>query len=604
MQRHKSIYSRGYTPAAVFCTAWDTDFVLLSLYMWYTYHALNLMLYERNRGMIIELKVHPGADPVSITRDKPFRVEELVKEYEGRLPYRIMIARVNGKDEELSFEIERDSKIELLDIRTHSAYLAYQHTISLVYLKAVRDVMGDVTVEIDNSLNKGLYTTIKTAGDISDEQVAAVEDRMGQLVEADTPIIRKEYTRQEALEICRSHSFTVKERLLKNNKEIKRAKFYDIDGYSNFFYGVMAPSAGYVEYFQLKKYEDGVLLRFPYPTEPDKVPDYIDDKNLHAAFSEAKKWQSLLGVEYLPDLNRKISEGKAADMILLCEALHEKKIAEMADMITEGRKRIVLIAGPSSSGKTTTAKRLCIQLRVNGLEPLYMGTDDYFVERADTPLDENGRPNYENLEALDIELFNDNMNDLLAGREVDLPEFDFMTGTKVFGKRITSIGKNQPIVIEGIHALNGKLTEFIDDSEKFRIYISPFTQLNIDTHNRVPTTDARMLRRIVRDYKYRNKSAAGTIEQWTQVRAGEDKNIFPFNGEADVVFNTALAYELAVLKKYARGILEEIDSGQPEYSEAVRLLKLLKFFDVIEDENAIPNNSIIREFIGGSIFVE
>lgn len=392
--------------------------------------------------------------------------------------------------------------------------------------------------------------------------------------------------------------------LLESNDNITRAKFYEIDGYSNFFYGLMAPSTGYVEYFQLKKYADGVLLRFPYPTEPDRIPEYIDDRNLHLAFSEAKKWQRLLGVDYLPDLNQKIAEGKADDMILLCEALHEKKIAEMADMITEQRKRIILIAGPSSSGKTTTAKRLCIQLRVNGLEPLYMGTDDYFVERSDTPLDENGKPNYEDIEALDTELFNRNMNDLLSGKVVDMPEFDFLTGEKRFGRRLTSIRSDQPIVIEGIHALNGKLTEFIDDSQKFRIYVSPFTQLNIDSHNRVPTTDARILRRIVRDYKYRNKSAAGNIDQWTQVRAGEDKNIFPFNGEADVVFNTALAYELAVLKKYVETLLEEIDDSQPEYSEAVRLLKLTRFFDSIEDESAIPNNSIIREFIGGSVFVE
>ena len=554
--------------------------------------------------MIIELRLRPGAEPMRITRDSAFRLEELVNEYESRLPYRIMIARVNGRDKELGFTIEQDSTIELLDIRTHSAYLSYQHTISLVYLKAVRDVMGDVAVEIENSLNKGLYTIIGNEGEVTEAQVKAIEDRMRCIVDEDIPIVKKEYTRQEALEICRRQGFSVKERLLESNDNITRAKFYEIDGYSNFFYGLMAPSTGYVEYFQLKKYADGVLLRFPYPTEPDRIPEYIDDRNLHLAFSEAKKWQRLLGVDYLPDLNQKIAEGKADDMILLCEALHEKKIAEMADMITEQRKRIILIAGPSSSGKTTTAKRLCIQLRVNGLEPLYMGTDDYFVERSDTPLDENGKPNYEDIEALDTELFNRNMNDLLSGKVVDMPEFDFLTGEKRFGRRLTSIRSDQPIVIEGIHALNGKLTEFIDDSQKFRIYVSPFTQLNIDSHNRVPTTDARILRRIVRDYKYRNKSAAGNIDQWTQVRAGEDKNIFPFNGEADVVFNTALAYELAVLKKYVETLLEEIDDSQPEYSEAVRLLKLTRFFDSIEDESAIPNNSIIREFIGGSVFVE
>lgn len=554
--------------------------------------------------MKLEIKLHPGAEPVSIEKDSPITIEELVREYEDQLPYRVVIARVNNKDEELNFVIEEDSAVELLDIRIHSAYVAYQHTVSLIYLKAVRDVLGDVVVEIDNSLNKGLYTTIKGDVDVSEEQVTAISNRMEEIIAADTPIIKHEFTKEEAVELCKTHRLPVKERLLSKNSEITKAKFYAIDDYMNFFYGLMAPSAGYVEKFDIRKYADGILVRFPYPTEPDKMPEYIDDKNLHLAFSEAKKWQQLLGVNYLPDLNDKIAEGKGQDMILLCEALHEKKIAEMADMITKGRKRIVLIAGPSSSGKTTTAKRLCLQLRVNGLEPLYMGTDDYFVERTETPLDENGKPNYEDLEALDIDLFNSNMNDLLAGKTVDLPEFDFMTGSKVFGKRVMSIKEDQPIVIEGIHALNGKLTEFIDDREKFRIYISPFTQLNIDTHNRVPTTDARMLRRMVRDYKYRNKSAAATIEQWAQVRAGEDKNIFPFNGAADVVFNTALAYELAVLKKYAEPLLEEIKADQPEYCEAVRLLKFIRFFDIIEDEKAIPNNSILREFIGGSIFVE
>ncbi|MDO4746575.1 MAG: nucleoside kinase, partial [Bacillota bacterium] len=264
----------------------------------------------------------------------------------------------------------------------------------------------------------------------------------------------------------------------------------------------------------------------------------------------------------------------------------------------------ILIAGPSSSGKTTTAKRLCIQLRVNGLDPLYLGTDDYFINRELLSVGPDGKIDFEGLDVLDIELFNSNMNDLLAGKEVDLPEFDFLEGKKIYGKRITRINENQPIVIEGIHALNGKLTEYIDDEEKFKIYISPFTQLNIDAHNRVPTTDARMLRRMVRDFKYRGKSAAGTLEQWSQVRAGEDKNIFPFNDEADVVLNTALVYELAVLKKYAQPLLESVQPEEPEYSEAVRMLKFLRFFEVIEDESPIPNNSIMREFIGGSIFVE
>jgi len=458
-----------------------------------------------------------------------------------------------------------------MDIRKHGDYVVYQNTISMVYLKAAKDVLPDIDVEIDNSLNKGFYTLLSKP--VSEQQVDAISTRMKELIEADLPIV-------------------------------KEGNSYKLEEYSDHFYGGIAPSTGCARIFELRKYADGILLRFPYPTAPDELPEYHDDKNLHIAFSEAKKWHQLLGVSYMPDLNKKIAEGKAKEMILLSEALHEKKIAEMADMITEGKKRIILIAGPSSSGKTTTAKRLSVQLRVNGLDPLYMGTDDYFVERSETPLDENGKPDYEGLDALDIKLFNSNMNDLLAGKKVDLPEFDFVNGTKVFGKRIMSIKEDQPIIIEGIHALNGKLTEFIPDEEKFKIYISPFTQLNIDMHNRVPTTDARMLRRMVRDYKYRGKSAAGTIAQWAQVRAGEDENIFPFNGEADVVFNTVHAYELAVIKKYAQPLLKEIREDQPEYSEARRLLELIDGFDVIEDERAIPNNSILREFIGGSIFVE
>ncbi len=458
-----------------------------------------------------------------------------------------------------------------MDIRKHSDYVVYQNTISMVYIKAAKDVLPDTDILIENSLNKGFYTI--PSKPVSQQQVDAISARMEEIIAADLPIIEEDGA-------------------------------YKLDGYSDYFYGGVASSTGCAKLFELRKYAEGILLRFPYPTAPEVLPEYIDDKNLHIAFSEAKKWQQLLGVDYMPDLNDKIAEGKAKELILLSEALHEKKIAEMADMITEGKKRIILIAGPSSSGKTTTAKRLSVQLRVNGLDPLYMGTDDYFVERAETPIDEDGKPDYEGLGALDIKLFNSNMNDLLAGREVDLPEFDFVNGTKIFGKRIMSIREDQPIIIEGIHALNGKLTEFIPDEEKFKIYISPFTQLNIDMHNRIPTTDARMLRRMVRDHKYRGKSAVATIAQWGQVRAGEDENIFPFNGEADVVFNTVLTYELAVLKKYAQPLLEEIDSRQPEYSEARRLLGFIEGFDVIEDESAIPNNSILREFIGGSIFVE
>lgn len=554
--------------------------------------------------MNIKLKLGPDTEAVDVNFDKTITIEELMAGYKEKLPYRILIARVNGRDEELTYMLKEPCTVELLDIRTHSAYVAYQHTISLVYLKAVKDVVGEVFVEIDNSLNKGLYTEINADRNIDEELVRSIEKRMREIVEADLPIIKEKHTRTEGIELCKKYGFKAKERLLLSSEEIDAVKFYRVDDYRNFFYGLMAPSTGYVDLFELKAYEGGVLLRFPYPTDPSKLPEYKDDKNLHKAFSEAKKWQKLLDVAYLPDLNDKITNGGEKELILLSEALHEKKMAEMADMIYTQRKRIVLIAGPSSSGKTTTAKRLSVQLRVNGLEPVYIGTDDYFLEREFTPLGEDGLPNFEDLEALDIELFNRNMNELLAGEEADLPEFDFIKGEKIFGNRKIKMKANQLLIIEGIHALNGKLTEFIDEKEKFKIYISPFTQLNIDTHNRVPTADARMLRRMVRDYKYRNNSAAKTISQWSKVRAGEDKNIFPYNGNVDVVLNTALVYELAVLKKYAEPLLKAIEPHEPEYSEAVRLLEFIKYFKTLENEKNIPNNSIMREFIGGSIFVE
>ena len=457
-------------------------------------------------------------------------------------------------------------------------------------------------VEIQNSLNKGLYTEIKTPEAITEAQVQAVEMRMRSLAEQDLPIVKESVSRQEALTFLEAQGYREKIQILKDCPEIDRPVFYRLEEYRNFFYGIMVPSTGYIRHFELRKYRRGVILRFPYPSVPNKIPPYVDEKKLCMAFGESKKWHKLMGVSYLPDLNKVVEDGEYKELILLSEALHEKKVAEIADTITKGRKRIILIAGPSSSGKTTFARRLCIQLKVNGLKPLYLGTDDYFVERKDTPVDEDGKPNYEDLETIDVSLFNNNMNDLLSGRQVDLPTFDFIRGTKIFGKRITSIRPHQPIVIEGIHALNGKLTREIAEEEKYRIYISPFTQLNIDSHNRIPTTDARMLRRIVRDYLYRGYSARQTIESWPKVRKGEDKNIFPFNGEADVLFNSALIYELALLKKHAQPLLEEITPADPEYSDAQRILKFLNFFRSIEDESMIPNNSILREFIGGSIF--
>ena len=555
--------------------------------------------------MRVKLRTEPRGDYENIDVMTGTSVKEIADDLADRLPYTVIAAKVDNHIEDLDFVLEEPCKVELLDIRTQAANLIYQYSLSLIYLKAVKDTLGDdVRVEIQNSLNKGLYTEIKTKEPVTEEQVQAVENRMRELVDADLPFIKTVVDRDEAIRIIKEDGRTEKLRLLSETLGIKQVKFYTLDGYRNFFYGIMAPSTGYIKYFQLMKYRRGVLLRFPHPSAPDRIPDYVDEVKLYQAFGEQTRWDALLGVNYVADLNDKIESGEYKELIQLSEALHEKKIAEIADMIKTQKKRLVLIAGPSSSGKTTFARRLCIQLRVNGLKPLYMGTDDYFVEREDTPLDEKGEKDFENLDALDIDLFNRNMNDLLAGKKVDLPEFDFMTGHKVFGKRITSIDPSQPIVIEGIHGLNGKLTEFIPDGEKFKIYISPLTQLNIDMHNRIPTTDERMLRRMVRDYLYRGHSALSTINQWPKVRAGEDKNIFPYSGEADVLFNSYHVYEISVLKKYAEPLLRKIAPDEEEYAEAVRMLKFLRFFRNIEDDSIIVNNSIIREFIGGSIFVD
>ncbi len=555
--------------------------------------------------MRVKLRTEPRGDYENIDVMTGTSVKEIADDLADRLPYTVIAAKVDNHIEDLDFVLEEPCKVELLDIRTQAANLIYQYSLSLIYLKAVKDTLGDdVRVEIQNSLNKGLYTEIKTKEPVTEEQVQAVENRMRELVDADLPFIKTVVDRDEAIRIIKEDGRTEKLRLLSETLGIKQVKFYTLDGYRNFFYGLMAPSTGYIKYFQLMKYRRGVLLRFPHPSAPDRIPDYVDEVKLYQAFGEQTRWDALLGVNYVADLNDKIESGEYKELIQLSEALHEKKIAEIADMIKTQKKRLVLIAGPSSSGKTTFARRLCIQLRVNGLKPLYMGTDDYFVEREDTPLDEKGEKDFENLDALDIDLFNRNMNDLLAGKKVDLPEFDFMTGHKVFGKRITSIDPSQPIVIEGIHGLNGKLTEFIPDGEKFKIYISPLTQLNIDMHNRIPTTDERMLRRMVRDYLYRGHSAQSTINQWPKVRAGEDKNIFPYSGEADVLFNSYHVYEISVLKKYAEPLLRKIAPDEEEYAEAVRMLKFLRFFRTIEDDSIIVNNSIIREFIGGSIFVD
>ena len=554
--------------------------------------------------MNIKLVKELRAPAVDISVQKGTTIEELYRQFEDSLPYTVLAAKINNKIESLEYKIESECRIEFLDMRTQAASLIYQNSLILLYLKAVEDVLGKSDVDIENAINKGLYTEIKTSKPVTSKEVKAIEHRMKELVNEDLPFLKENLTKKEATDRFMDMGCPEKTILLNEDPEIRKIPFYSLGGYKDFFYGQMVPSTGYIKNFELRKYRRGVLLRFPQISSPDRIPEYVDEKMLYKTFGEQSRWGKLMGITYVSDLNRKIEEGKFNELIQLSEALHERRVVEIADMITKQNKRIVLIAGPSSSGKTTFARRLCIQLRVNGLEPLYMSTDDYFVERSDTPLDEYGEKNFEDIEAIDVDLFNRNMNDLLAGKTVDLPTFDFIKGTKIYGKRITSIKGNQLLVIEGIHALNEALTFEIPKEEKFKIYISPLTQLNIDSHNRIVTTDHRMLRRMVRDYKYRGYSAQNTIASWPKVRAGEDKNIFPFSNEADVLFNSVHLYEICVLKKYAQPLLSSIKPEEPEYSDAVRMLNFLRFFRTVEDDSAIVNNSILREFIGGSVFVD
>lgn len=549
--------------------------------------------------MIVNI-VH-SKNSYSVDVKKGIRAEQLYLSLNEKRENKVLLCKVDNSYRDLNHKINRSCSIEFLDMSDNYAWLVYQNSLILLYEKAVYDILGNVQVNVSNSLNKGLYTTIK--GNVSADDIAKIEKRMKELVNAQLPIIKERIQRKELLKLSSYFNSRDRSRLILSSESIQAVEVYSLDSYKELFYGLLVPNTSYLQYFELKKYRNGILLRYPHISRPNEMPPYEDQKLLYDAFSEATIWEKLMNVSYVADLNEKIKNNDYQDLIMLQEALHEKKISDIADQIKQENKRIILICGPSSSGKTSFAKRLCIQMRVIGLRPLYLGTDDYFVERSETVLDENGEKDYESIRAVDIDLFNQQINELLNGQKVDIPTFDFINGTKVFGQRIVSIDKNQPIVIEGIHALNQILTRDIDDAEKFKIYISPLTSLNIDHINRIPTTDARMLRRLVRDHQFRGRPASQTICDWPKVRKGEDQNIFPFIDQADIFFNTNYIYELAVLKKYAEPLLESVQPEEKEYAEAQRMLSFLRFFEKIEDDSAIANQSILREFIGGSILL-
>lgn len=533
--------------------------------------------------------------------EKNKRVCDLLQTLNIRSENKIVAAKINNNIRELTYPLSENCRVEFIDLSNIDGNRIYQRSLSFIFIKAVKEILGHCAVTVEHSLSKGLYSEIKYNRKINEEDVKSIKTRMKEIVEQDLPFEKKQVTVKEAMKIFRSQGMETKVKLLKFRKE-KYVNIYACGWLADYFYGYMVPSTGYVDIFDLKYYGSGVILRFPQIDNPHKIPDFFEQQKLAEIFKEAEDWGDLMKLAYVSDLNERIETNTYADIIRIAEALHEKKIADIADKITQEGKRIILIAGPSSSGKTSFAQRLSIQLKVNGLDPIAFSTDDYFVERDETPKDEKGEYDYESLEALDLALFNIQLNDLLKGKEVDVPTFNFIKGKKEFGKRFLRVTKNQPIIIEGIHGINNKLTEEISNTEKFKIYISALTQLNIDDHNRIPTTDSRLIRRIVRDHQFRGHSAKTTLQLWKSVRRGEENNIFPFQEEADIMFNSALVYELAVLKKYAEPILAEIKEDEKEYIEAKRLLKFLSYFLSIEDECAILNNSIIKEFIGGSCF--
>lgn len=538
----------------------------------------------------------------SITFEDRIKVEDALKAVQHELPYPCYLAKLDNAYRALTHITEHDCQVEFLDLRNQEAWLVYQNSLILIFIKAVHDLFGrKVLVTVNNSLNKGLYIT--STHKFSSEDVDAVRNRMREIIDADLPIVKEHLTKEGARTLASKQKLVEAKKLLDSITNIDDIEIYSLEDEVQIFYNLLVPSTGYIQIFDLVTYRNGLILRYPHPADPNSLPAYEEQELLYSAFSEANRWGALTNVNFVCDLNERIIQDKVDDMILMQEALHEKRISNIADMIDEKKARVVLICGPSSSGKTTFAKRLCIQLRVNGYKTLYIGTDDYYKEYDERVYDENGEVDLESIRAIDTDLFMNHIADLLEGKEVDLPRYDFSIPGKVFGERLTKIDKNTLVVIEGIHAMNDELTSRIAEKDKFKIYISPFTPMSIDHHNRISTTDARLIRRLVRDYKFRNAPAQRTFQMWPKVRSSEDANIFPYSTKADVFFNSNCIYEYAVLKKYVEPLMKRINRNEPEYAEAQRILSFFKYFDPIYDETAIPNNSIIREFIGGSIIV-
>jgi phosphoribulokinase/uridine kinase family protein len=517
------------------------------------------------------------------------------------IPYGPVSARVNNKVEGLHFCVYQNKDVEYLGLNTPSGIRTYTRSLFMVLCKAVHDLYPGSEVIIDIPISNGYYCNLSLGHKVEEEDVYKIRNRMSQIIEADLPIQRFESTTEEAIDMFAKLGDEAKVKLLKSSTSLYSV-FYVLDDYIDYYYGSMLTKTKEITLFGLELYYDGVLLRIPSVKDPSTLGEIVKQDKMFEVFKEHHRWQNIIGISTVGDFNDAVSKGLATDLVNVSEALQEKKISHIADSISINDKlKVVLIAGPSSSGKTTFCKRLSIQLLACGIKPIQISLDDYFVNRIDTPKDENGEEDYESLYSLNINLINEQFNALFSGEEVELPKYNFQTGiSEKSGKRI-KMYDNNILIVEGIHALNPKLTENIPSEKKFKIYASALTTILLDDHNYIPTTDNRLLRRIVRDYKYRGCSAKDTIHRWPSVRAGENKWIFPYQEEADVMFNTAMLFELAVIKQQAIMILEQVPESCEEYAEAYRLRKFLSYFSPLSNRN-LPPTSLLREFLGGSSF--
>lgn len=526
--------------------------------------------------------------------------KDLSNEYKGI----VTIGKIKNKLKDLNSTLDKNCDLELIDTTQPDGMRVYMRTLSLIFIKACEEIFNGCKVTIEHSLSNGLYCEIKNnKSEVTEEDIEKIKAKVKSIIESDLKIEKIVTDKSEAIKILKNNNKNAKAELLKY-KEYEDVKLYKCGGYINHFYGHMLPSTSYIKTFDIKKWQSGVVILGPSKENKNEPQNFVAQPKLSNIYKESEVWSELIGIDKVASLNEAIESKKYGEIISIVEALHEKKISQIADIIKENNKRVILIAAPSSSGKTSFAHRLSIQLKVNNLHPVPISLDDYFVDREDTPLDEFGNFDFESIYAIDLELFNSDLEKLLKGEEIKLPKFNFKTGKREFSGKTLKIEKDQPIILEGIHALNPMLTQSIDDKDKFKIYISVLTQINLDNHNRIPTTDLRLIRRIVRDYNFRGYSAEKTILNWWSVRRGEDKNIFPYQEEADIMFNSACLYELAVLKKYAKPLLEQIEDDNEAFIESNRILKFLQYFVELDDELDIPPTSIIREFIGGSRIVD